>query len=135
MLAFTNTDRKIWAAAPCQIETHSGTGRKILYTFNNGQEFLIPHLVLRRGGQITSADERSLTVNISGLQVPPQGLTVDLVVQTMHTDPDVPGNQSQKITVWRGEQHIMPSEVQRQNVGTAVFNILFDGPCNYGWSV
>jgi len=48
----------------------------------------IPHLVLHRNGALTNPDERTLIVKVTGIDVPPPGVTVTLSVETQHGDPD-----------------------------------------------
>jgi hypothetical protein len=48
----------------------------------------VPHLVLRRNGALTDPEERTLAVEVSGINVPPPGVTVTLQVETQHGDPD-----------------------------------------------
>ncbi len=48
----------------------------------------IPHLVLTRNGQLTGAAERSLEIEVSGIKVPPAGVTVTISLETQHADPE-----------------------------------------------
>ena len=48
----------------------------------------LPHLVLQRNGALTDPKERTLLVEVTGIDVPPAGVTVTLSVETQHGDPD-----------------------------------------------
>lgn len=61
----------------------------------------LPRLVLRRNGQLTDAGERTLLVELSGLNVPSPGLTVTLQMETYHGDPDRGGGSANRIVLWR----------------------------------
>lgn len=51
----------------------------------------VPHLVLYRNGALTGPHERTLIVEVVGIQVPAPGVTVTLTVETQHGDPDPVG--------------------------------------------
>jgi hypothetical protein len=42
----------------------------------------LPHLVFHRNGGLTAPDERTLIVEVTGIEVPPTGVTVTLQVET-----------------------------------------------------
>jgi hypothetical protein len=48
----------------------------------------VPHLVLRRNSALTDPEERTLVAEVTGIKVPPPGVTVTLSVETQHGDPD-----------------------------------------------
>lgn len=80
----------------------------------------LPHLVLFRNGALTSPDERTLIVQISGIEVPPAGVTVTLELETQHKNPDAGNDPSQRISVWRASRW-MANTVGVTRTGTAVF--------------
>ena len=57
----------------------------------------VPHLVLRRNGALTDPAERTLLVEVAGLEVPPPGVTVTLSVETQRSDPDLADTVSSRI--------------------------------------
>jgi hypothetical protein len=66
----------------------------------------LPHLVLNRNGALTDPDERTLIVEVTGIEVPLPGVTVTLKVETQHGDPDLGGGADKRIPVWRESQWI-----------------------------
>jgi hypothetical protein len=81
----------------------------------------VPRLVLHRNGALTDPAERTLVVEVTGIEVPPSGVTVTLAVETQHGDPDLGENLGKRISVWRESQWISnPSDSPRTGV-TAVF--------------
>jgi len=66
----------------------------------------LPHLVLNRNGAVTDPDERTLIVEVTGIEVPLPGVTVTLKVETQHGDPDMGGGADKRIPVWRESQWI-----------------------------
>lgn len=90
------------------------SGNTILFKTQNGQFSNdtapimkdIPYLVLYRNAQLTAPQERTLNITLSGIEVPPQGLAVRLIVETQHGDPDLGGNESHRIIVWQEERWI-----------------------------
>jgi hypothetical protein len=90
------------------VRLQSANGLAIDFRTQNGQTVAgktpevkeIPHLVLFRNGSLTAAEERTLQVTLSGLQVPASGATVVLEVETQHGDPDQGGNDKDRLLVW-----------------------------------
>jgi hypothetical protein len=90
------------------------TGNTILFKTQNGQfsndtapkKKVIPYLVLYRNAQLTAPQERSINISLNGIEIPPQGLTVKLTVETQHGDPDQGGDESHRIIVWQDERWI-----------------------------
>jgi len=82
--------------APTGITLSAASGATIEFRTQNGETvdgvpaetMQIPHLVLHRNGALTAAPERTLVVKVSGIAVPPGGVTVTLAVETQHGDPD-----------------------------------------------
>lgn len=64
----------------------------------------VPHLVLHRNGALTDPLERTLFVEVSGIELPPSGATVTLSVETQHGDPDLGGDPSPGIPAWHASQ-------------------------------
>lgn len=62
------------------------------------QRLELPHLVLRRNGRLTAADQRTLTVVVRdpGIELP--GALLSLELATVHQDPDA-GNRGQSLAV------------------------------------
>jgi hypothetical protein len=90
------------------------SGKTIGFKAQNGQmiggvptEALdLPHLVLYRNGALTDPGERTLIVEVTGIEMPPAGVTVTLAVETQHGDPDVGGDADKRIPVWRESRWI-----------------------------
>jgi hypothetical protein len=111
------------------VTLRAASGATIPFRAQNGQTadgvspqtLDLPHLVLHRNGALTGAVERTLIVEITGIEVVPPGVTVTLQVETQHGDPDLGDNLGQRISVWRESQWIAnPSDSSRTGV-TAVF--------------
>jgi hypothetical protein len=66
----------------------------------------LPLLVLRRNGALTDPGARTLIVEVTGIEVPPTGVTVTLAVETQHGNPDLGGGADKRIPVWRESQWI-----------------------------
>ena len=86
----------------------------------------LPHLVLHRNGALTDPDERTLIVEVTGIEVPPTGMTVALAVETQHGDPDLGGDPGNRIPVWRESRWIANTSGLTQTGVTAVFTHEFD---------
>jgi hypothetical protein len=92
----------------------AASGATIAFKTQNGQTIRdvppqasdLPHLVLYRNGALTDPDERTLIVEVTGIEVPPPGVTVTLAVETQHGDPDLGGDSSPRIPVWRESRWI-----------------------------
>jgi hypothetical protein len=68
----------------------------------------VPHLVLRRNGELTDPDERTLIVEVASIEVPPTGVTVTLTVETQRGDADIVGDSPPRIQVWH-ESRSLPN--------------------------
>jgi hypothetical protein len=86
----------------------------------------LPHLVLYRDGALTAPDERTLIVEVTGIEVPPTGVTITLKVETQHGDPDLGGDPTNRIPVWRESQWIANHLGFTQTDVTAIFAHEFD---------
>lgn len=80
-----------------------------------------PHLVLRRNGALTDPAERTLVVEVTGVEVPPPGATVTLSVETQRGDPDRAEESPPRIKVWRESRWIANSTGGTQPDVTVVF--------------
>jgi hypothetical protein len=85
------------------------------------QAYDLPHLVLYRNGALTSADERTLVVQVVGIEVPTTGVTVTLKIGTQHRDPDFDGEAGQRISVWQASRWIARSLYAPQTGVRTVF--------------
>jgi hypothetical protein len=103
------------------VTLRAGSGATIPFWTQNGetvgdtppQASALPYLVLYRNGVLSPADERTLILEVAGIQVPAPGVTVTLEVETQHKDPDIrPGirpdiwldarlDASRRISVWQ----------------------------------
>ena len=106
-------------AEPGSAEPHTGSepaialqamsGATIIFRTQNGRavDGMPPetrdvlHLVLRRNGTLTEPAERTLVVELTGIEVPVPGVTVVLRVETQHGDPDLESESPPRIQVWR----------------------------------
>ena len=115
------------ASAPV-VALRAGFGATIAFNTQNGQTIDsispqtldLPHLVLHRNGSLASSNERTLIIEVSGIQVPPSGATVTLEVTTQHENPDTGSGEG--ITVWRESQRIASTPDSTQINATAIFN-------------
>ena len=85
----------------------------------------LPRLVLRRNGALTDPTERTLVVEVTGIEVPPPGVTVTLAVETQHGDPDLGGGPGNRIMVWRESRWIANGSGATQTGGSTVFALEF----------
>jgi hypothetical protein len=111
----------------------AASGATVLFMTQNGQfagdvppqMTHLPHLVLRRNGALTAPDERTLVVEVSGIEVPPAGAMATLQVETQHGDPDRGGSVENRITVWRESQQIANTSGDTQAGVVVVFRHAF----------
>ncbi len=66
----------------------------------------VPRLVLYRNGVLADPVERTLNIQVTDIEVPPNGVTVTLILETQLGDPDVPGASPQRIVVGRETRRI-----------------------------
>jgi hypothetical protein len=122
------------AAPGPAITSRAASGATAWFTTQNGQTVGdvpprtsdIPRLVLHRNGALTAPDERTLIVEVTGIEVPPPGVTVTLRVETQHGDPDLRDGSDSRIPVWRESQWIANTSGSTQMGVTAVFVLAFD---------
>ncbi|MFN2224814.1 MAG: hypothetical protein ACK2UY_00870, partial [Anaerolineae bacterium] len=96
------------------VTLRAASGATAAFQTNNGvmadgvafQARDVPHLVLRRNGALTDPAERTLIVEVAGLEVPSPGVTVTLAIETQRGDPDVADTPSPRIQVWRQSRWI-----------------------------
>jgi hypothetical protein len=112
----------------------AASGAAITFKTQNGrtmndvppQTLDLPYLVLYRNGALTGPDERTLIVEVTGIEVPPAGVTVTLQVETQHGDPDLGADSGPRIPVWRESRWIPNTSAFTQTGVTAVFVHEFD---------
>jgi hypothetical protein len=112
----------------------AASGAAITFVTQNGQTvgevppqaLELPHLVLDRNGTLTESDERTLIVEVIGIDVPPDGVTVTLKVESQHGDPDLGGGSDNRIPVWDESQRIANTLGVTHTGVTAVFVHEFD---------
>ena len=108
----------IMVFAKPSVALQAGSGASIEFIPQNGrtvdrvppQKLNLPHLVLYRNGELTNPDERTVIVEVSGIEVPPPGITVTLALETLHQDPDQGGIDRSRISVLRESKWIPNSE-------------------------
>jgi hypothetical protein len=108
----------IMVFAKPSVALQAGSGASIEFIPQNGrtvdrvppQKLNLPHLVLYRNGELTNPDERTVIVEVSGIEVPPPGITVTLALETLHEDPDQGGIDRSRISVLRESKWIPNSE-------------------------
>ena len=113
------------------IAVSASSGATIEFRTQNGetvdgvpaQAMQIPHLVLHRNGALTAAHERTLVVKVSGIAVPPGGITMTLSVETQRGDPDRGGALGARIPVWHEVRWIADSTASTG--GAAEFTLEF----------
>ena len=113
------------------VTLRAASGATIAFQTQNGEtvdgaparSLTLPHLVLTRNGALTDPEERTLIVEVTGVQVPTGGVTVTLEVMTQHEDPDT--GSGKRIAVWRESQWIGIAQGSTQASATAVFSRVF----------
>jgi len=101
------------SSAPAVV-LRAASGASLSFSTQNGERVAgvapetldLPHLVLHRNGALTEPDERTLIVQVADIKVPAAGVTVTLILETQHGDPDLPGALPQRIMVGRETRHI-----------------------------
>ena len=96
------------------IALRAASGSTIPFVTQNGktiggirpQTLELPHLVLYRNGVLSDSVERTLILEVAGIEVPPSGVTVTLTVETEHGDPDPGKRAGQRIPVWQATRRI-----------------------------
>ena len=96
------------------VTLRAASGAAITFKTQNGQTIEdvppqtldLPHLVLYRNGVLANPDEHTLIVEVTGIEVPPTGVTVTLELETQHGNPDLGGEFTERIPVWRESRWI-----------------------------
>ena len=96
------------------------------------QTMELAHLVLYRNGELTDAGERTLDIEVNGIDVPPGGVTVTLKLETQHGIEDLGGGVEHRIPVWRASQQIANTTGVTQTRATATFEHAFGGAVSAG---
>jgi len=124
------------------VALRAASGERIMFKEQNGpagqrgsrEGREVPQLMLRRNGALTDPIERTLTVEVTGISVPPPGVTVTLHVETQHRDPDPPEAASpsaeiprivRRIPVWQERQWIANESPGTLVDATAIFTRTF----------
>jgi hypothetical protein len=116
-------------AAP-HVSLRATSGALVAFQAQDGETRDVPQLVLTRNERLTDSAERTLSVELSGIQVPPTGATLVLTVETQHADPD--RDASQRIPVWRESWSIANSTGITQTGVTASLTHTFEADLNAG---
>ena len=117
------------------VTMRAASGATIRFRTQNGEKvdgvpsemWDLPHLVLQRSGALTDPQERTVLVEVTGIDVPPDGVTVTLSIQTQHGDPDMHSDSPPRIQVWRESQRIVNASRNTQAGVTVVLEHVFDG--------
>ncbi len=92
-----------------RLSIRSASGKVYEFQTQNGrirygsdpEKFKIPHLTLFSNASLADRAQRTLNIEISGIQLPSPGATVSLLVETQHGDPDFGSHQGERIAVWQ----------------------------------
>jgi hypothetical protein len=106
----------------------TGTATATLRATLEPIEFAIPRLLLHGpGGGLTGLPTRTLIVEVTGLEVPPGGLTVGVEINTQHDDPDLlrTAGIARTIAVTRAHQRIDNASPQTAFGVTTAFTFTF----------
>jgi hypothetical protein len=107
------------------VTLRAAAGTTITFWAQNGQNadgiapqaMHVPHLVLMRNGLLSNARERTLILEVRGIDVPPTGAHVALELWTQHGDPNPGSDLDQGILVWRESRSLVSTlQVTRTNV-------------------
>ena len=124
----------VLADAPMSVTLQSDNNKTIKFNTQNGQTVdgspsqssAIPHLVLRRNGVLTKADERTLTITVSGLKIPPPGIRLSLRIETQHVDPDSQTAEAGRLLLWQESRQLMNFTDKTLSKETVQFFITFE---------
>jgi hypothetical protein len=111
----------------------AASGATIRFKTQNGEvrdgipaeTFHVPHLVLYRNGALTDVEERTLSVEVSGIDLPPAGITVTLTLETQRLNPDKGRGFKKRIPVWQESLRMTNTSGLTQTGITVVFTHLF----------
>lgn len=132
-LSCFSADSSFVYIAKARVEISAASGEVIEFRTQNGKEAAgkpsqkhsIPHLVLQRNGSQTQPKERSLSINVSGLPVPPSGATISLEVSTQHKMKERGHESPEHILVWQEIRWIPGSLSSSVNEHSVHFETLF----------
>jgi hypothetical protein len=121
------------AASVPAASLRAASGATIRFKTQNGevrdgipaQTLDVPHLVLYRNGALTGPDERTLSVEVSGIDLPPAGITVTLTLETQRLNPDKGRGFKKRIPVWQESLRMTNTSGLTQTGITVVFTHLF----------
>jgi len=116
------------------VTLRAASGATIAFTTQNGekiggvppQTLELPHLVLYHNGRLTPPNERTLILEVTGIDVPPGGVTLTLDLTTQHGDPDLGGRSDQRILIWRETQWLVNPSDFNKTEGTVIFTHQFN---------
>lgn len=114
------------------VAVRAASGQTVTFKTQNGQpggpipawERDIPHLVLYRNGSLADARERTLTVELTDIEVPPGGVTVTLTIETQNlaVDPSgPPSTNGRRIAVWQESRTISNPRQVTETLDTVRF--------------
>ncbi len=90
-----------------EFQTQNGRTR-----YGSDPEILeIPHLTLFSNASLADRAQRTLNIEISGIQLPSSGAAVSLLVETQHGDPDFGGHHGERIAVWQESTWVTGNKV------------------------
>ena len=92
----------------------------------------LPHLVLYRNDALTPATERTLILDVSGINAPAPGVTVTVEIEAQHRNPDLGGEAGPGISVWRASQWIARTSDVGGTGATARFEHTFRATVSAG---
>jgi hypothetical protein len=132
-VGFTPSSQLQSPASLPAVALRAASGATLSFKTQNGgvvdgippQRFDLPHLVLYRNGVLTQAEERTLSVEVNGIEVPASGVTVTLELETQHKDPDARRDTGQRISVWRESRWLAPPLDASPTGITALFALEF----------
>jgi hypothetical protein len=118
-----------------KVSLQAGSGATIPFKAENGEAINsippqttdLPHLVLYRNGALADATERTLTVVLREIAVPPAGVRITVELETQHGNPDLGGNLTTRIPVWHGSRWISNTVGVTRTGVTAVLAHEFTG--------
>jgi hypothetical protein len=81
--------------------------------------------VLLRSGNLTNPEERTIQIQLSGLQIPADGISICVELETQLGDPDAGGGAFNRIKVWEMEQDYQQPGIQQDLVFEYTFEQMF----------
>jgi len=96
--------------------THQGSDPKI---------FSIPHLTLYQNQDLTEPIRRTLLFTVAGVQWPPSGATISLLVETQNGEPISAEAGWERIPVWQENRQISTHNEADQTASPVTFTVVF----------